>query len=543
MFSWATRAVFVFPPLASPTYVPLGLASLAPFIRREAPRCSLRILDLNIEAWSTLCEEHDEGRVLLDFARGRSGDFYDPLAYAAKQQVWEEVAQRLRRLGVLCGEFASAPEPTAEADPEVSCLLTRQVEQVLATDPQLVGISTVFPEQLGFALALARAIKHAGGRAGSGAPRIILGGASLSALRVDELLARCPFVDAVLLGEGELGAARLCAGDDDTAVPGLVHRRPGGLCHNRRAGSTRLDLLPPADFSDFDLDAYLNGRPVLPLLFSRGCRWRRCRFCAHNFSFAGYRAKAAETFAEELDLAARRHGAEHFYLADQYVDAAGLRALVETLERRGPRCVFHVMGRPTADYTPELLGRAFAVGCRWISWGVESGSQRLIDLVDKGTRVETMKRVLRDAHEAGISNLVMLIFGLPSSTDLDLAHTLRLVEEVYGSVDAFTASSFVLFAGTAFARQPETYGLHVTGPREVLGQGETAVHSIRLGYQEVAADESLRPPRASLEIAAFERRRAWLGEPSFMDRLCAEHYLLYAAHRASGGARRDASPC
>jgi len=169
---------------------------------------------------------------------------------------------------------------------------------------------------------------------------------------------------------------------------------------------------------------------VLPVLFSRGCRWRKCRFCAHNASFAGYRRKEAHAFVDELEGYQRKHGADHFYLADQYVEAADLDRVADEILRRRLKVFFHVMGKPTKDYTSQGLDKLFRAGCRWICWGVESGSQRLVDLINKGTRVQDMEELLRDAADAGISNLAMMIFGLPTSTDLDFRQTVRFLEGV-----------------------------------------------------------------------------------------------------------------
>ncbi len=523
------RATLAFVPPANPTYVPLGLASLAPFVRGQAPGCALDVVDLNIEAWHLLAQQSDAGRALLSFMVGRSGDsFFDPAQYIVQRAAWSELAGRLARLGRLARRYVE----TGEEDPELGWLLGRLVDRLLRSDPELVGLSVVFPDQVAPALALARRLRaEAGGGAGrSSGPRIVLGGAMMTALQVDQLLQACDYVDAVLPGEGEHGAARLCAGDRLDSVPGLIYRDGATLRVNPAAAVTSLRFLPAADFSDLPLSRYLNPTPVLPVLFSRGCRWRRCRFCAHSFSFSRYRHKAHAAFVDELQGYVERHGARHFYLADQYIEARDLEGLALELEGRGLQVAFHAMGRPTADFTPELLVNLRRGGCRWISWGVESGSPRLLELMDKGIDLVTVERVLIDAAGAGISNLVMLIFGMPTSTEQDLALTLRLVEAIHPSADALTASSFVLFAGTPFAAQPKRYGIAVGEPQTVLAPaGRVAVHSHRLAYQVVEAGGALTQPRGPAEVQDWQRRAAWLPALPFVDGLCAEHYLLYVS--------------
>ena len=524
------RAILAFPPPASPTYVPLGLASLAPFIRRQAPGCELEVVDLNIEAWRLLARGSAAGQALCRFMDRRStGEFFDPAQYATHQATWSNLAGRLARIVRLARHHLE----TGEEHPELAWMLGRMVHRLLRRDPQLVGLSVIYPDQVVPALALARRLRaEAGGGGGRAAgPRIILGGAMMTALRVDQLLSACEDVDAVLPGEGEQGAALLCAGERLDRVPGLIYHDGPALRTNPGATITSLRSLPAADFSDLPLERYLNPTPVLPVLFSRGCRWRRCRFCAHDFSFSRYRRKAHAAFVDELEGYLERHGARHFYLADQYIEARDLQGLAREIEGRELEISFHVMGRATADFTPGLLERLRRAGCRWISWGVESGSSRLLKVIDKGIDPLTVERVLADSAQAGISNLAMLIFGMPTSTHEDLARTLRLVEAIHPNIDALTASSFTLFAGTPFAAQPARYGLVVGEPQTILTpRGRAAVHSHRLAFQVMEPDGAVAPPRGPAEVQAWQRRTAWLPQLPFVNELCAEHYLLYVSH-------------
>lgn len=534
------RATFAFPPKASPTYVPLGLASLVPCVRNEVPACSMQALDLNLEAWDWVAQRDMEGEALLRFFR--SGEaFYDEYSYRAHQQTWSRIRVQMGRIAQEAVRYVAS----GSACQEFLLLLEGLVEKTLSSDPELVGLSALFLEQVPFALALSRRIKERSLSQPSypridperRSPRLVLGGAALSALREDELLRACSYVDAILLGEGEKGAVALCSDRPFTGVPGLVYRSPAGIRRNKRCGTVSLNGLPPPDFSCLPLGRYFNPRPVLPVLFSRGCRWRKCRFCAHNASFAGYRRKGAEAFVDELEGYQRMHGTSHFYLADQYVEAADLDRVADEILRRHLEVFFHVMGKPTEEYTPDRLHKLFRAGCRWICWGVESGSQRLLDVINKGTRVQDMEALLQDAAGAGISNLAMMIFGLPTSTDLDFRQTVRFLEGVYPSLQAMSSSSFVLWEGTHFARKAGLYGIRVTGPQPLLAAGGRTIHSHRLRFLASSEDGTLRLPPGPIELKEWETRRRWLGECSFLEQLPCEHYLLYASHRAQGGSK------
>lgn len=537
--------------------MPLGISSLCAYLRAQVPAAQVSAHDLNIDTWQRVARAVPEGPPLLAFLHTDPARFYDQSIYRQHQPNWRAVAQAVARVANEAARFVAS----GEIDTSAALALDAHVELILRTDPDIVGISVMYLDQVGYALALAKRIREAdrgAARAGSseswrgpvderaGAPpagrRIILGGAALSALRENDLLTACPYVDGLVLGEGETACAMLCRRESWDGIPGLVFRTAHHIRHNPNSVSIACRQLPPPDFSDLPLAAYFNPEPVLPALFSRGCDWRRCRFCSHNLSFAGYRRKRVDDFVAELETIVALHGVRCVYLADQYVGAQDAERLAWGLKQRGLAIGFQVMGRPTADYTPPRLGALAEAGCRWISWGVETASQRLLDLCGKGTRVTELEEVIRQASTAGIANLLMLIFGLPTSTDEDLWETIELLERLHDHVDSFTLSRFRLFERTAFARSPARYALASQGPEIMLTASGHPIRSRRLRFKEAASDGSLRPSRAALEIATVERRCRHLAGSSLLRDLPSEHYLLYADRRAGRFGLRSSAP-
>jgi radical SAM superfamily enzyme YgiQ (UPF0313 family) len=192
---------------------------------------------------------------------------------------------------------------------------------------------------------------------------------------------------------------------------------------------------------------------------------------------------------------------------------------------------FSVMARPTGGFTAPLLSKLRAAGCVWVSWGVETGSQRLADLAGKGISIARARRVVELAHRAGISNLLMMIYGLPAGTDADLRETFDFIDAVAPSVDAFTSSAFTLFEGTEFARTAGAVGLVVKGRELLFRASGVDVRSTRLSFMEKGEDGSARPPRGPIEVSRWRERRRWIGDDSILEVMAAEHYLLWAARR------------
>lgn len=223
-----------------------------------------------------------------------------------------------------------------------------------------------------------------------------------------------------------------------------------------------------------------------------------------------------------------RSGCRHFYIVDQYVDPLYLDELSGAILALGLDCRFQVMARTIGEYTPALLNKAARAGCCWISWGMESGSQKLLDLMNKGTRADTSLDVLKNASAEGISNLLMMIFGAPGSDKACLEETFSFLGRAWDYIDGMTSSAFVLFDHTDFSRRPARYGLEILGGNQILNIEGRPVHDMKLRFRRESESGRRESPLAAAEIDAWEHRKVWLPPLPFHGRLCCEHYLLYA---------------
>lgn len=517
------RSVIVFTPQASPTYVPLGPAVLAGLARRECPEAGLGLLDLNIFLWEKVLAEEEGGGECLAFMRGHRGDFFNEEEYGEAAQPYRAAELTITKLSVeakkhLKGEVVSG---------RFLELLEELSERVLAGNPSFVGFSFFSLGQLPWILCLARTLREK--EAGRGL-RLVVGGASTTAVDWEELLRAAPFLDALALGEGEEALLGLLKGQPLAEIPGLAFLLDGEPVRTERPPAWEVGRSADPDFSTLPLKSYLVPKLVLPVLASRGCKWGRCRFCAHNSTYlGGFRPLSGSIVAGQLARLKEAYGCSHFYFADLYLDAPELAELSRALTEADAQVFFHVLGRPTAEHTAELFSLARRAGLRWISWGVESGSDELLQVAGKGTRAAEVERVLLSAKEAGISNLAMMIFGLPTSTAPKMEETFAFLERVYPHIDAMTASPFALFDNSPFGKNPARFGLR-PGERQLeLTVGGRPVHSFRRDFFEENEAGEERPPRGQVEAASWWKRRRWLGEAPFLEALPCEHYLLYVS--------------
>lgn len=511
------RPTLIFPPQANPTYVPIGIAAL----NAVAPS---HLADLNIAAWREILASVPGGEKTVAFMRGEEDNFFNRYTYEDRRAALALAEAKLSAMGQGLSRWLKTGERGFAVD-----FAEKLISPALCEAPLLLGFSVFSLGQLPWALAMAKIAREKLGKEA----RILLGGAAMGALFPEELVAACPFLDGVVSGEGEEPFRAISRGEPNENIPGLTWMGENGTITKKPGWERDIALTPPPDYTGLDITAYLNPEPVFPILLSRGCKWRRCRFCAHNSSYGGYRKRLFANVALEMLSLERNFGARHFYFGDLYVDAPELDELSDEIIRLGAKPRFHILGRPGPGYTPQILRKAYKAGLRWISWGVESGSQRLLKLSAKGTTPAGIAEAISNASDAGISSLMMMIYGLPTSGAKDLDETFSMIDRLYHKVDAFTASPFALFTTARFYKNPGKYGLTPLQRHVELWVGENPVHSARVDFLE-EGESGKRPPGGEVEADLWRQRRRWLGEVPFIETLSCEHYLLWVSREREG---------
>jgi radical SAM superfamily enzyme YgiQ (UPF0313 family) len=248
----------------------------------------------------------------------------------------------------------------------------------------------------------------------------------------------------VLLGEAEwtlLEVVRhLLRGEDHALpqVPGIafLDAAGGGLIRTAHRPLMRdLDLLafPARDL--IDADQYrsawktAHGYFSLNIVASRGCPYR-CNWCAKPIYGDSFAMRSARSVAEEMKHLKYDFGAEHLWFAD---DIFGLRArwvreLAVEVENLDAAVPFKMQSRVDLMTVNNVraLGRA---GCAEVWVGAESGSQKILDAMDKGTRVDQIAKARENLRQEGIRACYFLQFGYPGETWQDIQETVQLVRD------------------------------------------------------------------------------------------------------------------
>jgi anaerobic magnesium-protoporphyrin IX monomethyl ester cyclase len=246
--------------------------------------------------------------------------------------------------------------------------------------------------------------------------------------------------DTILIGEVESTLVELAEGRPYASIRGLAYRdanlkeRP--VQRNAPRGiRTDLETLPLPAWDLIDMDQYrqawrhAHGHFSLNMVSSRGCPYR-CNWCAKPIYGNSYHARPAWAVASEMSYLKARFNPNHIWFADDIfaLSPKWTLAFADAVERLGAQVPFKMQSRcdlMTRD-TVEALCRA---GCAEVWMGAESGSQKILDAMDKGTRVKDVYRARENLRSHGIRACFFLQFGYPGETWEEIEETIRMVRD------------------------------------------------------------------------------------------------------------------
>ncbi len=222
-----------------------------------------------------------------------------------------------------------------------------------------------------------------------------------------------------------------------------------------------IENMPFPNYDDIDLKQYLVPHTIVPISLSYGCQWNKCSFCTYKSTYSKIKSRSINRVVNELEFLKEKYNIFHFDFYDSWIPPKKLKSLCEEILHRKLHVRFMFMARPIIDYEPEILDLSFQAGGRYIFWGVESGSQRMLNLMNKGTKVEDIDTVIRRSHAAGIHNWVFSMKGFPGETAQDLSQTITLLKNLTPYLYGVAIRDFALSYATTIYNQPEKFGIEI----------------------------------------------------------------------------------
>jgi len=322
--------------------------------------------------------------------------------------------------------------------------------------PDIVGISAMTPTFLN-AVLTAQQIKQLNPDS-----LLVLGGYHPT-FNAERILKKYSFIDICVRGEGEYSFLEIAKGIPLRNIAGITYRE-GDLIRTNptRPSIADLDELPfPARHLikkyDYKYSESFNWndprryrlselKRYTSIATSRGCPFK-CLFCANTaFSSNKFRGRSAENVAAEIEQVVK-DGSNRFFFVDDNFTANPTRAIkiCKYIKDLNANIKWFCMGRADTA-SDELYLEMAKSGCILILFGVESGSQRILDYYNKNTKVAQIKNALKLARKYRIDIFASLIVGAPIESDADIEETKKLV--VGEDIDFLEVSKLAINSGT-----------------------------------------------------------------------------------------------
>ena len=338
-----------------------------------------------------------------------------------------------------------------------------EVDKALATRPAAILISSYLDHY-----EMCRLI---GEKAKASGIPVLLGGPFFNLNRVTEQWLSLSGITAIVGGEVEFELPNMV---NDLLAGKTLAGRAGVFTADSKETSVQplkplqqLNRLPVPDFADFPWDKY--PHKIIPIMSGRGCSWGACTFCGDVVSANGrtFRSRGLEAVLSELKAQSETHQSTDFIFLDIKLnsDLELWYGLIKNIQNVVPGArwiaTVHVNHQGDNGLDRETLVAAKQAGLTRISFGLESGSQALLDSMKKGTKVEEAGELLKQAYEAGISVRTSMMQGFPGETAEDLRLTVEFIDQHEQYLDRIRLSRFKPLPDTPFDRiyqkQPERF--------------------------------------------------------------------------------------
>jgi radical SAM superfamily enzyme YgiQ (UPF0313 family) len=251
----------------------------------------------------------------------------------------------------------------------------------------------------------------------------------------DFFLNQTSYIDKIIIGEGELLFLAWMQNQLPDSQKVLTVKDIGGKILD--PGSA-----PPPDFSDFDLTCY----PYLGAYTSRSCPFQ-CKFCSEAFYWGHFRKKETGDIAKQLKSLNKKHDRQLFLMCDSLVNPV-ITDLATRLIKEDT--VVYWDGYLRADKHVCDMKNTFLWrrgGYYRARLGIESGSQRILDLMEKKTTTGQIKQAISSLAAAGIKTTTYWVIGYPGETETDFRETLDLLKELANDIYEAWCSPLYYYPG------------------------------------------------------------------------------------------------
>lgn len=338
---------------------------------------------------------------------------------------------------------------------------SQAAEKILEKNPDIVGVHAITDNRFK-AIALFKELKK------RKPDIIILTGGPHFPLTAKNALENVPEIDYIIKGEGEKAIIdfmnRLENGKDLSEVPGIVFRKNNEFFENKTVNLIEdIDELPMPAWHLFDMKAYdkpIDGTKIrsIGVMSARGCP-NVCVYCANARS--GLRLMTPKKFVDEVEFLQKEYGFRGFDFWDDTLTMVNEHAIAicEEIIRRKLDIVWYARARVNT-VNKDLLQLMRNAGCIRISYGVESGSPRILKIIKKNITIEQVKQAVKDSSDVGMAVVENFMVNLPDETIDDLKQTIEVMKWLGQVKNSYPSYGFtVIYPGTELEFMAKARGI------------------------------------------------------------------------------------
>jgi radical SAM superfamily enzyme YgiQ (UPF0313 family) len=410
------KILLVYPPFCTPASPPYSLVNLGAFLKANS-NIEMGLLDLNLELHKLKFSKYQD--YFQKFTKDYSKEEYEKISkeyHQATKKTYSENNQKV----------------VGDQDPELLKELTKQIKDQKA---EVVAFSVVYSSQAFYSLALLKELKKQG-------IKTIVGG---------------PAVNEKIIAQ----ATRYCQNE----VELLEYLTEKKVNHQKLVCDNILD------FNICALKEYFVAQSVIPIKTASTCFYKKCTFCTHHQNKEYY-----EFPLEQIKQTIIQSKQKQFFFIDDMISKKRLLQLAEMLK---PLNVFWTCQlRPTKDLDLETLTTLSESGLKSVIWGVESGCNRILKLMQKGTNKEDNAKVLADSKKAEIKNVLYIMFGFPTETKEEFLETINFLKDNQENIDLISTSTFGLQKGTPIYNSPAQFNItKITETKRTVLEPKISYHT------------------------------------------------------------------
>lgn len=324
------------------------------------------------------------------------------------------------------------------------------IHKIEEYEPELICFSVYCEQQYIWTLNFSKKIKSK--------TQIIWGGSYITSNRYNlqkNVFKEC--VDICIYGNGEIPLKLIANKEPLENISNIIYLDNNeNIKINKNKYSAFKFYIP--EYDNTKLKEYFVPENVIPIESSRGCYWGKCAFCDF-MDCSIYKQKNINDLIAEIKEYIDRYKVNRFFFTDAamhplYAEEFSKKVLENKLK------IYYLSDfRLEKEFTQDLLQQMYDSGLRLALWGLESGSDRILKMYNKGTTVENNSKVITASSKAGIYNWCWTMINFPNETIDDINLTKDFLFKHYDYIDYISLNNFTILPNSPISFEKENFNL------------------------------------------------------------------------------------